>query len=86
MCVQNGTYLNDTEDFIVSAVLSLAVDKEVIELEYADPKDAQRRALDPSAISHDTRSSNGIRYLPLVVWQLLLTLNEQPQVRDISGQ
>lgn len=40
MCIQNGTNLNDTEDFIVSAVLSLTVDEEVIELEYADPKDA----------------------------------------------
>lgn len=62
-----GTYLDDAEDFIISAVFSLAVDEEVIELEYANPKDAQRRALDPSAICHDTCSSNSIRYLPLVV-------------------
>lgn len=81
-----GTNLDDAEDFIVSAVFSLAVDEEVIELEYANPKDAQRCALDPSAICHDTCSSNGIRYLPLVVWQLLFTLNEQSQVWDISGQ
>lgn len=79
-------YLDDAEDFIICAVFSLAIHQEVVELEYADPKYAQGCAFNPSAISHDACSSNGIRYLPLVVRKLLLTLHEQPQVRDVSSQ
>lgn len=80
------TNLDDAEDLIVSAVFPLAIHQEVVELEYANPKYAQGCALDPSAIRHNARSSNGIRYLPLVVRELLLALNEQPQVGDVSGQ
>lgn len=79
-------YLDDAENFVVCAVFSLAVHQEVIELEYANPKYAQGRALNPGAVSHDARGCNGIRYLPLVVRKLLFTLNEQPQVWDVSGQ
>lgn len=68
MCAQEtGTYLDDAEGFIVSAVFSLAIHQKVIELEYSNPKYAQGCALDPSTICHDTCSSNGIRDLPLVV-------------------
>lgn len=73
-------YLDDAENFIVCAVFSLAIHQEVIELEYTNPEYAQGCALNPSAISHNAGSCNGIRYLPLVVRKLLFTLNEQPQV------
>lgn len=68
MCAYTtGTNLNDAEDFIVRAVFSLAIHEEVIELEDANPEYAQGCALDPSAVCHNTRGSNGIRYLPLVI-------------------
>lgn len=43
-------FLDDAQDFIICAVFSLAIHQEVIELEYADPKYAQGRALDRKSV------------------------------------